>query len=1018
MFSPLPNVPDHNGLELEILELWERADTFGRLRRQNLDGPKFRFIDGPVTANKTLAVHTAWGRTLKDVFQRYKALRGFHQRYQNGFDCQGLWIEVAVEKELGLNSKREIEEYGLEKFAEKCRDSVVRYAKDLTEGSIRLGQWMDWGNDYLTFSDTNIEYIWRFLKIVHERNWLYRGHRATEWCPRCGTSISAHELIGSYVDRTDPALSVRFPLIDRPGEAIVIWTTTPWTLPANVAAAVNVDADYGRLPNGDWIAVARAGKNDEFIQTLRGEDLVGWRYTGPFDDMEGSAAGKHVVVAWDEVALDEGTGIVHIAPGCGTEDFELGKDNDLPIVIPVDEAGNFYPAFGWLAGRNAHEAADDIIDDLRTRDLLVAAGKITHRYPECWRCHTPLIFRISDDWFIALDEMRQPMRDANAKVEWTPDYMGRRMDDWLVNMGDWNISRRRYYGLPLPFYPCDCGELTVVGSKEELAQLATGPIDGLEQLRRPWVDRVQITCPACGKAVSRIIEVGDVWLDAGIVPFSTLGWMNDRYIEGGYATGAAAGLTTADLPNHEYWEEWFPADWVSEMREQIRLWFYSQLCMSVVLTGEAPYRKVLGYEKMLDETGREMHGSWGNTIEAPDAFERMGADVMRWQFSMQPPNQNLLFGFGPAYEIQRKLLTLWNSVTFFIQYANIAAFSPSTLDAPTSGLEGLDEWLIARTHRLVAEATEGYEAFLSPNVLRAFDDYVEDLSNWYVRRSRKRFWNGDPGALSTLWFALVTALRVVSPVMPFLAEHLWQNLVTGVLPDASDSVFLAGWPAQSIVDRELLDEVAEMRQVVELARQARAQSGIRNRQPLRRLVVDGAARAERHAQEIADELRVKEVVFGPIEATELRVRPNLPVLGPRFGKELGKIRAALQNGEFEQLDDGGFRVLGNDLTADEVLVEKTQAEGWVIASNEGVSVGLDTALDDELVREGRVNDLVHHVNVQRKDVLKLEITDRVRLWLAATDADLMPYAERVASETLAVSVELSDGEMRIELAAD
>jgi isoleucyl-tRNA synthetase len=1018
MFSPLPNVPDHNGLELEILELWERADTFGRLRRQNLEGPKFRFIDGPVTANKTLAVHTAWGRTLKDVFQRYKALRGFHQRYQNGFDCQGLWIEVAVEKELGLNSKREIEEYGLEKFAEKCRDSVVRYAKDLTEGSIRLGQWMDWGNDYLTFSDTNIEYIWRFLKIVHERNWLYRGHRATEWCPRCGTSISAHELIGSYVDRTDPALSVRFPLIDRPGEAIVIWTTTPWTLPANVAAAVNVHADYGRLPNGDWIAVARAGKNDEFMQTLRGEDLVGWRYTGPFDEMDGSAAGKHVVVAWDEVALDEGTGIVHIAPGCGTEDFELGKDNDLPIVMPVDEAGNFYPAFGWLAGRNAHGAADDIIDDLRTRDLLVAAGNITHRYPECWRCHTPLIFRISDDWFIALDEMRQPMRDANAKVEWTPDYMGRRMDDWLVNMGDWNISRRRYYGLPLPFYPCDCGELTVVGSKEELAQLATGPLDGLEQLRRPWVDRVQIACPGCGKAVSRIIEVGDVWLDAGIVPFSTLGWMNDRYIEGGYATGAAAGLTKADLPNHEYWEEWFPADWVSEMREQIRLWFYSQLCMSVVLTGEAPYRKVLGYEKMLDETGREMHGSWGNTIEAPDAFERMGADVMRWQFSMQPPNQNLLFGFGPAYEIQRKLLTLWNSVTFFIQYANIAGFSPSSLDAPSSYLDGLDEWLIARTHRLVAEATEGYEAFLSPNVLRAFEEYVEDLSNWYVRRSRKRFWNGDPGALSTLWFALVTALRVVSPVMPFLAEHLWQNLVTGVLPDAPDSVFLAGWPEQSAVDGELLDEVAEMRQVVELARQARAQSGIRNRQPLRRLVVDGAARAERHAQEIADELRVKEVMFGPIEATELRVRPNLPVLGPRFGKELGKIRAALQNGEFEQLDGGGFRVLGNDLTADEVLVEKTQAEGWVIASNEGVSVGLDTALDDELVREGRVNDLVHHVNVQRKDVLKLEITDRVRLWLAATDADLMPYAERVASETLAVSVELSNGEMRIELAAD
>ncbi|HUR77241.1 MAG TPA: isoleucine--tRNA ligase [Acidimicrobiales bacterium] len=1019
MFSPLPNVPDHNKLELEILELWERADTFNRLRRRNAEGPKFRFIDGPVTANKTLAVHTAWGRTLKDVFQRFKALQGFHQRYQNGFDCQGLWIEVGVEKELGLNSKREIEEYGLEEFARKCRDVVVWSSNELTKGSIRLGQWMDWGSDYFTFSDTNIEYIWRFLKIVHERNWLYRGHRATEWCPRCGTSISAHELAGSYVDRQDPSLSVRFPLVDRPGEAVVVWTTTPWTLPANVAAAVRPDADYGRLANGDWIAAARKRTNDEFVETRKGEDLVGWRYTGPFDDMEGSAAGEHRVIAWGEVALDEGTGIVHIAPGCGTEDFELGRDNDMPVVMPVDEAGTFYPAFGWLAGRQAHDAAADIIDDLRERGLLVAAGTIEHRYPECWRCHTPLIFRISDDWFIALDEIRQPMRDANANVEWTPDYMGKRMDDWLVNMADWNISRRRYYGLPLPFYPCVCGEVTVVGSKDELAKLATGPLDGLEELRRPWIDRVTIACPACGKEVTRISEVGDVWLDAGIVPFSTLGWQSPRYVEGGYSTGAAAGLTNADLPNHEYWEEWFPADWVSEMREQIRLWFYSQLCMSVVLTGEAPYRKVLGYEKMLDETGREMHGSWGNMIEAPDAFERMGADVMRWQFSVQPPNQNLLFGFGPAHEIQRRLLTLWNSVNFFVQYANIASFTPDYSElaqGPTTTTDALDAWLIARTRRLVTEATEGYESFLAPTVLRAFDDYVDDMSNWYVRRSRKRFWNGDENALRSLWFSLVNALRVVAPIMPFLTEHLWQNLVSNACADdAPDSVFLAGWPSQTAADAELLEEIAEMRQVVELGRQARAQSQIRNRQPLPRMVVDGAGRAERHAQEIADELRVKEVVFGVIEATALRVRPNLPVLGPRLGAELGKIRAALANGEFEQLDAGRFKVAGHELSADEVLVETTQAEGWVIASSEGVSVGLDTTIDDDLRREGRVNDLIHGVNNLRKE-RGLEITDRIRLRLASNDADLMAYADRIGAETLAVSVDCGDDEMNLEKA--
>jgi isoleucyl-tRNA synthetase len=1017
MFSPLPDKPDHNALELDVLERWERDATFDQVRAKNAQGPKFRFTDGPVTANKTLAVHTAWGRTLKDVFQRYKALQGFHQRYQNGFDCQGLWIEVGVERELGLNSKREIEEYGLEAFAERCRAVVEWSSAELTKGSIRLGQWMAWGEDYFTFSDTNIEYIWRFLKIVSERGWLYTGHRATEWCPRCGTSISAHELAGSYIDREDPSLFVRFPLLDRPGEALVVWTTTPWTLPANVAAAVHPEATYGRLENGDWTTVGRGGAGATIVEERPGAELVGWRYSGPFDGLTDTPV-EHRVIPWDDVALDEGTGIVHIAPGCGTEDFDLGKLHGLPIVMPVDESGCFYPSFGWLAGRGAHEAADDIIGDLGTRDLLVAAGTISHRYPECWRCHTPLIFRISDDWFIGVDEIRQPMRDANAGVEWTPDYMGRRMDDWLVNMADWNISRRRYYGLPLPFYPCSCGHLTVVGSKAELAQLAVpgAPLDELVELRRPWIDRVRIACPSCGAEVSRVVEVGDVWLDAGIVPFSTLGWQHDEYVDEGYATGAAAGLTTADLPDHAYWEEWFPADWVSEMREQIRLWFYSQLFMSVALTGRAPYRKVLGYEKMLDESGREMHGSWGNMIEAPEAFERMGADVMRWQFSAQPPNQNLLFGFGPGYEIQRKLLTLWNSVSFFVQYANLAEFTPSydeLADGPTALVEPLDAWLVARTRRLVSETTAAYETYLSTNVLRAFDEFIDDLSNWYVRRSRRRFWAGEEPALRTLWYSLVTALRVVAPVMPFLTEHLWHNLVVGALPDAPTSIFLAGWPSSAEADEELLEEVGEMRRVVELGRIARAQSRLRNRQPLPRLVIDGAPRAERHAKEIAEELRIKEVSFGPIEATELRVRPNLPVLGPKLGAQLGAIRKALGEGDFEALPDGGFRVAGHDLGPDDVLVESTEKQGWVLAASDGLSVALETTIDDELAREGRVNDLVHRVNVLRKDS-GLEIADRIRLWLSSEDADLLADVERISAETLAVAVEISDGDLRLE----
>jgi isoleucyl-tRNA synthetase len=1008
VFQPLPTVPDHPALEEEILAWWEREGIFQKLRTQNAAGPRFSFFDGPVTANRlSLGVHTAWGRTLKDVFQRYWGLRGYHQRYQNGFDCQGLWIEVGVEHELGLNSKRDIEEYGLEAFARKCREVVVRSSAALTRGSIRLGQWMDWGNDYFTFSDTNIEYVWRMLKVVQERDWLYMGHRSTEWCPRCGTSISQHELIGSYADRADPSLYVRFPLLDRPGEFVVVWTTTPWTLPANVAAAVNPDAQYGRRANGEWVAAARY-PDETFVETKPGSELVGWRYRGPFDDFAPGAAVDHRVIPWDEVSLDDGTGVVHIAPGAGSEDFELSRVHDLPVLTPVDESGRFYDDYGWLHGMSTAEAAEQIIGNLEEKGILVEAGLHEHRYPECWRCHTPLIFRIADDWFISVRDLRQQMLDANATVEWTPEYMGKRMDDWLHNMGDWNISRRRYYGLPLPFYPCSCGHLNVIGSKAELEARAVSGLDQLEELRRPWIDRVPVACEQCGEPVERVKEVGDVWLDAGIVPFSTLGWQNDTAIREGYATGAAKGLTHADLPDHAYWEQWFPADWVSEMREQIRLWFYSQLFMSVVLTGRAPFRKVLGYEKMLDESGREMHASWGNTIPAEEAFARMGADVMRWQYCAQPPNQNLLFGFGPAEQIKRELLTLWNSVSFFVSYANIVAFSPSFAELEPEGeLATLDRWLVERTRAFVRDAQAGYESYMTVDVMRAYEEYVDDLSNWYIRRSRRRFWDGEREALSTLWYALVQTLRVMSPIMPFVTDHLWRNLV----PEGPESVHLAGWPDAADPDRALLDEVADVRRVVTLAHQARATSGLKLRQPLRRLVVEGATGAAAHADEIRDEVRVKDVAFDRVDA-ELRVKPNLPALGPRLGKELRPVSQALQDGAFEELGGGRFRAAGHELEPDEVIVERGGREGWSVAAADGLTVALDLTLDPELELEGRVYDLIRQVNTMRKEQ-GLELTDRIVLTLPEPEAELLSrHGDWLRDEVLATEIRL-DGELSI-----
>jgi isoleucyl-tRNA synthetase len=1022
MFRPLPQVPDHPAIEKEILAWWDERRVFDQLRRQNEGGPTFSFIDGPVTANKTLGVHTAWGRALKDVFQRYKALRGFDQRYQNGFDCQGLWIEVGVEKNLGLNSKRDIEAYGLEKFARKCREVVVWSADELTRGSKRLGQWMDWGNDYFTFADTNIEYIWRFLKILQERGWLYLGHRSTEWCPRCGTSLSQHELTqaGVYQERADPSLFVRFPLLDRPRESLVAWTTTPWTLPANVAAAVKPDAVYGRRDNGQWVAAERY-PDERFEERLRGSELVGWRYEGPFDTLAPGAAVEHRVIPWDEVSLGEGTGIVHIAPGAGQEDFALGQEHGLPVLSPVDEAGHFYADYGWLHDLSTAEAADQIVGDLKDRGLLVEAGLYEHRYPHCWRCDTPLIWRVADDWFISVDEVRPQLLEANATIAWTPEYMGKRMADWLRNMGDWNISRRRFYGLPLPFYPCSCGHLNIVGSKAELAERATAGLEQLEELHRPWIDNVTIRCEACGEeGVHRVSEVGDVWLDAGIVPFSTLGWQNSEYQKGGYATGASAGLSGADLPDHAYWEKWFPADWVSEMREQIRLWFYSQLFMSVVLVGRAPFRSVLGYEKMLDEHAREMHGSWGNLIPAEEAFERMGADVMRWQYCRQPPDRNLLFGYGPAHQIKRKLLTLWNSAAFLVTYAAIENFRPQLGDLdmgpPADDLRPLDRWLLARVQDFILEATSAYEQFMTVNVIRAFEDFVDDLSNWYIRRNRSRFWQGDAAAFRTLWYALVQSLRVVAPVMPFLTEHLWRELVAETDADAPESVFLAGWPEliEQYRDEKLLLEVAEARRVVELAHAARQKAGMKLRQPLRRLVVATSEPAKRslvsrQAEELAGELRVKEVAIAESadEVAELRATPRLDIVGPRFGPNLPELRRLLAEGSF-QVQNGSLRAGAFVLAPGEFTVEYAPREGWAVAHETDYVVAVDTRLDEELELEGRVLDLIHMIQRLRKEA-GLEITDRVVVTVPANAEGLLAHEEWIKAETLATRIQLGDG---------
>jgi isoleucyl-tRNA synthetase len=958
----VPARPDHPALERGMLERWRTQRTFERLKEANRGNTPFSLIDGPVTANNPLGVHHAWGRTLKDVYQRYHAMRGDDQHFQNGFDCQGLWVEVEVERALGLNSKREIERYGLDRFAEACRDRVVHFSRLQTEQSRRLGQWMDWPNSYYTMTDPNISAIWGFLAECHRRGWLYRGRRCMPWCPRCGTSLSQHELADSYQLVTHPSLVVALPLRDG-DEALAVWTTTPWTLPANVAVAVHPDATYAAVrTNAQLVFVAEERLphlplTGPIERRVLGADLVGRRYRRPFDHLPAGAPIECRVVAWRDVSLAEGTGAVHIAPGCGEEDFRLGGLNGLAALSPLDEAGRFVDGYGDLTGLTTEQAREPILVTLREAHLLLVEGQIEHRYPNCWRCGTELVRRLVEEWFISSEEMREPMLQHASAVRWQPAHMGRRMEDWLRNMGDWCISRRRYWGLPLPFYLCPDGHLTVLAGKDELLARALPGSPVPRELHRPWIDDLLIACNDCGRPARRVPDVGDCWLDAGIVPFSTLGWRQPSATPGGLAGGAGTGLTGADLPDHAHWERWFPADLVCEMREQLRLWFYSMLFIGVVLADRAPYRAVLVHERVGDQDGRPMHKSRGNALDLDDTVETAGADLLRWACAGQDPGRDMRVGPAVAERIERELLTLWHTYSFFALYAGINDFQPDveTLRrGPEGCLRPLDRWLLARVQRLVARCREALDDLDTPTLVRECESFWDELSTWYVRLSRPRFWKSDDGADTraahrVLWYALAQLVRCVAPVMPFLADHVWENLVAGPCPDAPDSVHLAGYPEvlPELENPELLGQMRTVRLVVEAGRAARAEAGIRVRQPLRAVTVatEDPATVETWRHLLATELNVKQV-----------------------------------------------RVTGGD-----------------------PAVTFDTEITHELALEGEARDLIRRVQDLRRKA-GLQVTDRIRLTYPDRHERCVDvHGAWIASETLATEIAPGD-ELSVERA--
>jgi isoleucyl-tRNA synthetase len=1031
VFRQVSGKLDVPALEREVRELWSERRTVERYLARNAGSERrFSFLDGPITANNPMGVHHAWGRTYKDLFQRYHTMLGERQRYQNGFDCQGLWIEVEVERELGFNNKRQIEQYGIDRFVEKCKERVERFAAIQTAQSQRLGMWMDWEHSYFTNSDENNYTIWAFLAECHRRGLVHRGHDVMPWCPRCGTGISNMEIATEgYRELRHLSVTIRLPITtpDHAGEDLLAWTTTPWTLSSNVAAAVHPELTYLLVDGGDgrrwWLSRGsreRVAPGAPVVREAPGSELVGLSYRGPFDELPVQAGVEHRVIGWDEVSDAEGTGIVHIAPGCGQEDFALARIHGLAVLDPIDEFGVFRDGYGWQTGRYAGavddpaaDLAQDVAADLEVRGLLVARESYLHSYPVCWRCGTQLVFRLVDEWFISMDPLREPMSAITRQIRWLPHGIGleERELDWLRNMGDWMISKKRYYGLALPIWQCtECDGWEVIGGREELRERAVAGWEAFEghSPHRPWVDAVEIACRSCGGRSKRTSDVGNPWLDAGIVPFSTLGWNSDR----------------------EEWQRWFPADFITEsFPGQFRNWFYSMLVTSAVMADRPMGQTIFGYALVRDEHGEEMHKSKGNAIPFDEAADHIGADVMRWMYCAANPAVNLNFGYGPGHEVVRRFfLPLWNTYGFFVSYARIDGWTPGQADGVEAARGLLDRWIRSRLDTLVGEVRAGLDGYDAQRAARAVEAFVDDLSNWYVRRNRRRFWKGEldadkRAAYATLYEVLTTLVRLLAPMVPHLADAIWQNLVRAVDPDAPDSVHLAAFPVQ-VADRhdaEVEAAVELARRVVALGRTARAASALKTRQPVPAVQVklpaaaggrlaDDPAVAAALVQEVLEELNAKAFEVIPDEAAmvERSLYPLLPILGPRRGAGVGAIMAAARSGAWRQRPDGRVEAGEAILELDEFELTARARPGHAVAEDGELLVALDTEMSPDLLAEGLAREVAHRLQGLRKSA-GYEISDRV---VVAVDGEpslaesLEPYRPWLADELLAREVQL------------
>lgn len=1017
--------------EEEVLKYWEDNQCFEKLREKNKNGKKYRFIDGPITANNKMGVHHAFGRSLKDCFLRYKAMNGYTTHYRNGFDGQGLWVEVEVEKDLGFKNKKDVEDFGIENFTNACVARVKKYSGIITKQSIRLGQWMDWKNSYYTLTDNNITSIWYFLKKCYEKGMIKETYKPMPWCIRCGTSLSEHEMTGSYHDVACKAVFFKLPVIGKDYKALV-WTTTPWTLCANVALAVNPEFDYVVADfSGEKLLLCKDVYERKFkekaqvLETLKGKDLEGLEFETCFPEIDAQKDVKHSIVLWDEVDNSEGSGIVHIAPGCGAEDFELGESLGLDKIIPIDESGYIYDGFGFLSGKNAKEVQDLVFEELEKRNKLFFTHDYKHAYPYCWRCKEDIMFRLVKEWAIDVEPVRARLIENSKKIKYTPEYQQKRMLDWLTNMGSWNISRRRYYGLPLPFYKCECGHLTVVGSKEELRELAVDKevVDNLQELHRPFIDKVKIRCSHCGREVERIPQVGDVWLDAGIVPYSTLKYFEDK----------------------EYWKQYFPAELVVEATEQIRLWFYSMLFMSTVLEDRIPYEQLGTYGMVVKEDGSKFSKSNKNDLSFDDVVAKSGADAIRYNYLGTNRVNDIRFGFKMLDEAKRKLMNFYNIASFFDLYYDI---DKPDLTKKYSVCSVSDRWLDNRVNKFVKEAKDYYEKSEPNNVVKLFEECVDEVSNWYIKINRKKFWRSDMNeekysAYQSLYHALKKMLQVMAPVIPFMTDYIWQDLILEVEPDEAESVHLSSFPEILSYDEALLDETDKVRDIVTTALRIKNENDLRLAQPLRKLYLCGYKKGslDDYEEILLDQINVKEIEY--LDTKDSLCRPYLTLdfraAGRTYKEKVNHVKELLlQLNDKEMADlyskydkNEAMTIKDMELIPETLQVEYQYNEGIKVAEDKDKLIALDVTIDEKLYEEFMFRKLLRHCQVARKEA-GYDVIDRIKINILTEDKKVLEmldnYRGEISKETLAElsfdrtddfdyekEIELSDSKVLIQL---